>query len=72
MAALMRVHQFVRRAPAMGDDLARVVFDVHFRPVLFVLEHDGRLDHVERRGVGGRFGAADFAEDVMHLRESSR
>ncbi len=32
-------------------------------------EHDGRLDHGEGRGIGGRFGPSDFAEGMAHLRE---
>ena len=66
-----RVGQFVRRAAAMGDDLAVRVLDVHRRPFLLGLEHDRGFDHVHRRGVGGGLGAADLAEDVVHLREAS-
>ena len=62
-----RVGQFVRRAAAMRDDFAVVVLDVHRRPFLLRLEHDGGFDHVQRRGIGGGFGAADFAEDVLHF-----
>ena len=64
-----RVAQLVGRAAAMGDDLAGRVFDVHRRPFLFGLEHDGGFDHVHGRGVGGGLGPADFAEDVVHFRE---
>ncbi len=69
--AVHRVHQFVRRAPAVGDDVAVVVLDVHCRPFLFRFEHDGGFDHVERRGIGGGVRAADLAEDVFHFREAS-
>ena len=31
------------------------------------LEHDGRLEHDERRRIGGGLGAADLAEDVLDL-----
>ena len=64
-----RVHEFIRRAAAMRDDFAVRVLDVHGRPFLFLLEHDGCLHHVEGRGVGRRFGAANLAEDVMHFGE---
>ena len=47
------------------------IFDVHLRPFLLILEHDGRLDHVHRRGIGGGFGSADLAEDMMHFGERS-
>ena len=63
----MAFGQFIRRAPAMRDDFAVRIFDVHRRPVLLVFEHDGGFDHVHRRGIGGGFGAADFAEDMMHF-----
>ena len=63
-AAFMRVDQFVGRAAAVGDDVALAVLDIHGGPLLLGFEHDGRLDHVERRGIGGGLGAADLAEDV--------
>ena len=55
----------VRRRCAI--DFAVLIFDIHRRPFLLVFEHDSRLDHVHRRGVGGGFGAADFAKDMMHF-----
>ena len=68
-AAFMRVHQFIGSAAAVGDDLAVFVPDVRRRPFFLGLEHDGGFDHVEGRGIGGGFGAADLAEDILHLRE---
>ena len=50
-----------------ASDVAVVVGDVHLRPFLLGLEHDGGFDHVHRRGIGGGFGATDLAEDVVHL-----
>ena len=62
-----RVGQFVHRAPAMRDGLAVLILDVDRRPVLLVLQHDGCLDHVHRRGIGGGLGATNFAEDMVHF-----
>src|SRR6516225_1564931 len=45
-----RGNQLVGSAPTMGDDFSRVVLDVHLRPFLFGLEHDGRLDHINGAG----------------------
>ena len=36
-----------------------------------ILEHDRRLDHRQRRRIGGGLGAADLAEDALHLGKAS-
>ena len=48
----------------LGDEF----FLGHARtPLRFRLEHDGRLDHFDGRGIGGGFGAAEFAADTRHF-----
>ena len=39
----------------------------HPAPLVFRLEHDGGLQHGERRRIGGGLGAADLAEDPFDL-----
>jgi hypothetical protein len=36
-------------------------------PLIFRLEGDGGFGHVDGRGIGGGFGAADFADDLRDL-----
>src|SRR5205823_8931161 len=51
----------------MGNGFAVGVFDVDLRPILLVLEHDRRFDHVHWRGIGRGLGASNFPEDMMHF-----
>ena len=53
----------------MGDEFPLRIFDVHLWPVLLVLEHDRGFNHVHRRRIGGGFGPANFAEDMVNFRE---
>ena len=69
-ASFIAVDQFIRRAAAMRDDFAVVVLDVHGGPFGFRLEADGGFNHVQRRGIGGGFGAAGLAENRFRLRET--
>ena len=39
-------------------------------PLVAGFEHDGGVEHVRRRRVGGCFGAADVAEDLFNLRNA--
>ena len=38
-----------------------------FAPLVLRLQHDGRLDHLDRRGIGGGVGAAQFPSDAENL-----
>ena len=38
-------------------------------PLALGLQHDGGLDHGQRRRIGGGIGATDLPEHVLHLRK---
>ena len=59
--------ELINGAAAMGGDLAGRVLDVDRGPLRLRLEHDGSLDHVHRRRVGGGFRPTHLAEDLLHL-----
>ena len=62
--------EFLGRAPPLPGGFPMFVVDRNDRPVLLVLEHDRRFDHVEWSGVGSCLGPPDFSEDVVDLREA--
>src|SRR5437016_1213117 len=53
----------------MRGDFAAGIFDIHFGPILLIVQHDRGFDHVEGRGVSSGFGPPDFPEDVMNFRK---
>ncbi len=75
------VNQFLR-ASVIGPDLcetrpqpfrrARGIPARLSRPLFLRLQNDNRFHHRERRGVGGRFGAARFAEHAIDLGEGAQ